>query len=67
MTGIGLVLLLLALVGICSVLYMAAWWICNVRRNNKQGQYTIPQEEDDDDEPKLYKGLGKQLSNKNHP
>ena len=63
MTGLGLIILLLALVGIVSGVYLAAWCLCSVQRTRKEGHEILESEEDNNSSDpyttkKFYGGLG---------
>ena len=59
MTGIGLIILILALIGIFGGLYFTAWCLCSVQRSRKEGHYILESDEEQDVyNKKLYTGLG---------
>ena len=61
MTGVGLIFLILFIIGLLSLLYFAAWCMCSVQRNSKEGHYILDSEDELHDvyDKKLYSGLGK--------
>ena len=61
MTGIGLIFLILALIAICGGIYFAAWCLCAVQRNRKEGHYILEEVDDELYHKKLYSGLGNYL------
>ena len=60
MSGIGLIFLLLFIIALLSGLYFAAWCLCSVQRNHKEGHYILHDDVEDQDicNKKLYSGLG---------
>ena len=61
MTGIGLIFLILALIAIFGGIYFAAWCLCAVQRNHKEGHYILEEVDDELYHKKLYSGLGNSL------
>jgi hypothetical protein len=63
MSGIGLIFLILALVALIGGIYFAAWCMCAVQRNHKEGHYILESVEELDDlyNKKLYSGLGRNM------
>lgn len=61
MTGVGLIFLILFVIGLLSLLYFAAWCMCSVQRNSKEGHYILDSDDELHDvyDKKLYSGLGK--------
>ena len=66
MTGIDVVFLLLAIIGLIALLYFGAWCLFSVQRNHKEGHYILESDVEADDneifnKKQLYSGLGKLL------
>ena len=47
MTGVGLIFLILGLVALFAGVYFAAWWVCAVQRNSKEGHYRLDQSDEE--------------------
>ena len=50
--------LILALIAIFGGIYFAAWCLCAVQRNHKEGHYILEEVDDELYQKKLYTGLG---------
>jgi len=57
MNGIGLIFLILSLIAIFGGIYFAAWCLCAVQRNRKEGHYILEEVDDELYHKKLYSGL----------